>query len=97
MDAAADAAIARVREEAAEPKLELQRAWEGDVAAIILEQAQLLADVELAAASPEGCVAGSEAARCLLAAVTRLASTAASAQAQRTMHLCKARPTTAET
>jgi sugar lactone lactonase YvrE len=75
VDAAADAVIAaftsRVREEAAELKLELQRACVGDVAGVIREQAQLLADVELAAASPEGCVAGSEAARCLLAAVTR--------------------------
>jgi hypothetical protein len=69
VDAAADATIARIREEAAELKLELQRACEGDVAAIVLEQAQLLADVELAAASPDGCVEGSEAARCLLAAV----------------------------
>jgi hypothetical protein len=75
VDAAADAAIAtftsRVREEAAELKLELQRACVGDVAGVIREQAQLLADVELAAASAEGCVEGSEAARCLLAAATR--------------------------
>jgi len=66
-----------IREEAAELKLELQRACVGDVAGVIREQAQLLADVELAAASADGCVEGSEAARCLLAAVHTRPSAAA--------------------
>jgi hypothetical protein len=38
---------------------------------IIREQAQLLADVQLAASSPDAAVAGSEASRCLLTAVAR--------------------------
>ncbi len=71
MDAAADAAIAANQEKAKEIKRELQRASDGDFQGVIQEQAHLLADVELAAMSPEGCVADSEAARCLLAAVTR--------------------------
>jgi hypothetical protein len=69
VDAAAEAAILCIREEAAELKVELQRACVGDLEGALEEQAQLLADVELAAASPDGCVEGSEAARCLLAAV----------------------------
>jgi hypothetical protein len=77
VNAAADAAIAEftscIREEAAELKLELQRACVGDVEEVVREVGQLLADVELAAAMPEGCDAGSEAARCLLAAATRAA------------------------
>jgi hypothetical protein len=71
VDAAGDAAIQAIREEVAELKLELQRACVGDLDGIIREQAQLLADVELAASSPDAAVAGSEASRCLLTAVTR--------------------------
>jgi hypothetical protein len=69
--AAADAAVQAIREEEAELKLELQRACVGDVEGVIQEQAQLLADVELAAASPDAAVVDSEASRCLLTAVTR--------------------------
>jgi hypothetical protein len=43
----------------------------GDLDGVIREQAQLLADVELAAESPDAAVAGSEASRCLLTAVVR--------------------------
>jgi hypothetical protein len=75
VDAAADAAIAaftsRVRQEADELKVELRRACVGELEGLVRERVQLLADVELAAASTESCVAGSEAARCLLTAVTR--------------------------
>ena len=82
VDAAADAAVQAIeeearravqgiREEAAELKLELQRACVGDLEGVIEEQAQLLADVELAAASPDAAVADSEASRCLLTAATR--------------------------
>jgi hypothetical protein len=81
VDAAADAAVQAIeeearravqgiREEAAELKLELQRACVGDLEGVIEEQAQLLADVELAAASPDAAVADSEASRCLLTAAT---------------------------
>jgi hypothetical protein len=72
--AAADAAIElftrEIREEEAELKLELQRACVGDLEGALEEQAQLLADVEVAAASPDAAVAGSEACRCLRAAAT---------------------------
>ena len=68
--AAADAAVQATREEEAELKLELQRTCVGDVEGVIQEQAQLLADVELAAASPDAAVVDSEASRCLLTAVT---------------------------
>ena len=75
VDAAADAAIEsftlEVRQEQAQLKAELQRACVGDLEVTLQEQAQLLADVEIAAASPEAAVAGSEACRCLRAAVTR--------------------------
>ena len=75
IDAAADAAIElftrEVREEAAELKVELQRVCVGDLEGALEEQAQLLADVEVAAASPDAAVAGSEACRCLRAAATR--------------------------
>ncbi len=75
IDAAADAAIEsftrEVREEAAELKLELQRSCVGDLDGALEDQAQLLADVEVAAASPDAAVAGSEAYRCLRAAVMR--------------------------
>jgi DNA-binding beta-propeller fold protein YncE len=71
VDAAAEAAHQAIREEAAELKLELQRACVGDLEGVIEEQAQLLADVEVAAASPDAAVAGSEACRCLRAAATR--------------------------
>jgi DNA-binding beta-propeller fold protein YncE len=71
VDAAGDAAHQAIREEVAELKLELQRACAGDLDGIIREQAQLLADVELAASSPDAAVAGSEASRCLLTAVAR--------------------------
>ena len=54
VDAAADAAIAAftscIREEAAELKVELQRACVGDVEGVVREVGQLLADVQLAAA-----------------------------------------------
>ena len=73
--AAADAAIElftrEIREEEAELKVELQRACVGDLEGALEEQAQLLADVEVAAASPDAAVAGSEACRCLRAAATR--------------------------
>jgi hypothetical protein len=52
IDAAADAAIQAIREEAAELKVELQRVCVGDLEGALEEQAQLLADVEVAAASP---------------------------------------------
>ena len=72
--AAADAAIElftrEIREEEAELKVELQRACVGDLEGALEEQAQLLADVEVAAASPDAAVAGSEACRCLRAAAT---------------------------
>ena len=71
MDAAADAAIAVIRQEAADLKAELQRACVGELDELVRERVQLLTDVELAAASPEGGIAGSEASRCLLTAVTR--------------------------
>jgi hypothetical protein len=71
VDAAAEAAHQAIREEAAELKLELQRACVGDLEGALEEQAQLLADVEVAAASPDAAVAGSEACRCLRAAATR--------------------------
>ena len=75
VDAAAEAAIEsftrEVRQEQAELKAELQRACVGDLEGTLQEQAQLLADVEIAAASPEAAVAGSEACRCLRTAATR--------------------------
>ena len=71
VDAAAEAAIQAIREEAEELKVELQRACVGELEGRLEEQAQLLADVEIAAASPEAAVAGSEACRCLRTAVTR--------------------------
>ena len=75
VDAAAEAAIEsftrEVRQEQAELKAELQRACVGDLEGTLQEQAQLLADVEIAAASPEAGVAGSEACRCLRTAATR--------------------------
>ena len=71
VDAAAEAAHQAIREEAAELKQKLQRACVGDLDGVIREQAQLLADVELAAESPDAAVAGSEASRCLLTAVVR--------------------------
>lgn len=43
----------------------------GELEGRLEEQAQLLADVEITAASPQAAVAGSEACRCLRAAVTR--------------------------
>jgi hypothetical protein len=43
----------------------------GGLEGTLQEQAQLLADVEIAAASPEAGVAGSEACRCLRTAATR--------------------------
>jgi hypothetical protein len=64
-------AVQGIREEAAELKLELQRACVGELEGVIEEQAQLLADVELAAASPDAAVTDSEASRCLLTAATR--------------------------
>jgi hypothetical protein len=70
VDAAAEAAHKAIREEAAELKVELQRACVGDLEGALEEQAQLLADVEVAAASPDAAVAGSEACRCLRAAAT---------------------------
>jgi hypothetical protein len=73
VDAAADAAVQAIREEAAGLKLELQRACVDDLDGHIEEQAQLLADVEVAVASPDAAVADSEASRCLLAAATRAA------------------------
>jgi DNA-binding beta-propeller fold protein YncE len=71
VDAAAEAAIQTIREEAAELKVELQRACLGDLERTLQEQAQLLADVEIAAASPEAAVAGSQACCCLRTAATR--------------------------
>jgi hypothetical protein len=75
VDAAANAAIEsftrEVRREQAELKLELHRVCIGDLEATLQEQAQLLADVELAVALPEAAVAGSEACRCLRTAATR--------------------------
>ena len=71
VDAAAEAAHQAIREEAAELKQKLQRACVGDLDGVIREQAQLLADVELAAESPDAAVADSEASRCLLTAVVR--------------------------
>ncbi len=61
VDDAADAALQAIREEAAELKLELQCVCVGCLEGLIEEQAQLLADVELAAASPDAAVADSEA------------------------------------
>ena len=55
----------------AELKQKLQRACVGDLDGVIREQAQLLADVELAAEFPDAAVADSEASRCLLTAVVQ--------------------------
>ncbi len=71
VDAAGEAAHQAIREEVAELKQKLQRACVGDLDGVIREQAQLLADVELAAESPDAAVAGSEASRCLLTAAVR--------------------------
>jgi hypothetical protein len=75
VDAAAEAAIEsltrEVRQEQSELTAELQRACVGELEGKLQEQAQLLADVQIAAASPEAAIAGSEACRCLRAAVTR--------------------------
>jgi DNA-binding beta-propeller fold protein YncE len=72
IDAAADAAFQAIREEAAALKLELQRACAGDLveATTMRKLVQLLADVEVAAASPDAAVAGSDACQCLRRAVT---------------------------
>ncbi len=75
VSAAANAAIEsithEIRENEAELKLQLQRACVGDLDDLLQEQAKLLADVEVAAASPEAAVAGSEACHFLRKAVTR--------------------------
>ena len=75
VSAAANAAIEyitrEIREDEAELKLELQRACAGDLQDLLQEQAQLLANVEIAAASPLAAVAGSEACRYLQTAVSR--------------------------
>ncbi len=73
VDAAADAAVAAIRREADDVKVELQRACVDELEGHVRERMRLLADVELAAASPQGGVAGSEEARCLHAAATRAA------------------------
>ncbi len=69
--AVADAAVQAIRAQEADLKQQLQRACVGDLEGVIQEQARLLADVELAAASPDAAVADSEPSRCLLAAVPR--------------------------
>ncbi len=71
IDAAGNAAFQAIRAEIAELKQKLQRACVGDMEGVIREQAQLLADVELSAASPDAAVSDSEPSRCLLAAATR--------------------------
>ena len=69
--AAADAAVQAIREEEAELKLQLRRVCVGDLEGVVREQAAFLADVELAASSPQSADAGSEESRCLLTAATR--------------------------
>ena len=61
-----------IRAEEAELKLHLQRASESarELQRPLQEQAQLLADVEIAAAAPDAAFAGSEACQCLRAVVT---------------------------
>jgi hypothetical protein len=72
---AANAAIElftrQIREEETELKLELQRDRLVNLERTVQQQAQLLADVQIAAASPEAAVAGSEACRCLRTAETQ--------------------------
>jgi hypothetical protein len=69
IDAAAAAAMTEIQAEVAELKLELHRMCVGDLECTLQEQAQLLADVQIAAASPHAAVAGSDACRCLRTAV----------------------------
>lgn len=71
VDAAGDAAIQAIRDEVAELKAELQRACVADLDCVVREHAAFLADVELAASSPQSADAGSEASRCLHTAATR--------------------------
>jgi hypothetical protein len=75
VSAAANAAIEsitrEIRDNEAELKLELHRACVGDLEDQLQEQARLLANVEIAAASPEAAVSGSDACRFLRMAVTR--------------------------
>jgi hypothetical protein len=73
-DATGDTAIQTIREENADLQLQLQRACVGDLEGLIREQAELLADLELSAASPHTAVANSEASCCLLTAVTHAAA-----------------------
>ena len=72
---AANAAIElftrQIREEETKLKLELQRDRLVNLERTVQQQAQLLADVQIAAASPEAAVAGSEACRCLRTAETQ--------------------------
>jgi DNA-binding beta-propeller fold protein YncE len=71
VDAAAHAAIQAIIEESASLKEELQRTSMDDLEGAIQEHAQQLVTIAQAAASPDSAVAGSESARCLLAAVAR--------------------------
>jgi hypothetical protein len=71
VDAPAEAAIQSIQKEAAELKVVLQRACVGNLEDALEEQAQLLVDVQVVAASPDAAVAGSEACCCLRAAATR--------------------------
>ena len=72
--AAADAAVQAIREEEAELKLQLQRACVGELEGVVREQAAFLADVELAASSPQSADAGSEESRCYCSCATAAAA-----------------------
>jgi hypothetical protein len=70
-NAAIESITREIRENEAELKLALHRACMGDLEDKLQEQARLLANVEIAAASPEAAVSGSDACRFLRMAVMR--------------------------